>query len=119
LLIGADFLVEHGLVVNFKINCLMYEIELNLKQCKFTNKVEAELQSPENIGHGFQETTDHKFTQTINGELVWTMSKNVECVNRNRELYDEMIEEEMNCLDISVEKNGKGNTPCVRKVLTL
>jgi len=41
LLIGADFLQEYGVVVNFKTSCLMYEIERNLKECKFTSKVEA------------------------------------------------------------------------------
>jgi hypothetical protein len=46
LLIGADFLVEYGMVVNFKTNCLVYEIEGNIKKCKVTNKVEAELESP-------------------------------------------------------------------------
>ena len=44
LLIGADFLQEYGLVVNFKTNCLMYEMEGGLGECKFTNKVEAELE---------------------------------------------------------------------------
>ena len=44
LLIGADFLQEHGLVVNFKTNCLMYEMEGNMKECKFTNKAEAGLE---------------------------------------------------------------------------
>jgi hypothetical protein len=28
-----------------------------------------------------------------------------------------MMEEEINSLDISVEKDGKGNTPCMKKVL--
>jgi hypothetical protein len=41
----------------------MYEIEGNMKECKFTNKVEAELEPPESIRHGFQETTDHNVTQ--------------------------------------------------------
>ena len=95
----------------------MYEIEGNMKEFKFTNKVEAELDSPEIIGHGFQETAYHNITQTINGESVWTMRKYVTFINRNREFYDEMMEEEINCLDISVEKNRKGNTPCMRKVL--
>jgi predicted aspartyl protease len=44
LLIGADFLQEHGLVVNFKTNRLMYEMEGNMKECKFTNKAEAGLE---------------------------------------------------------------------------
>jgi len=38
-----------------------------------------------------------------------------QCVNKNRQLYDEMMEEEINSLDISVEKNGKRN--CMSKVL--
>jgi hypothetical protein len=110
LLIGADFLVENGLVLNYKINCLMYEIEGNMKQCKFTNKIEAEMESPESLGHGFQETADHNVTQTINGESVWTMRKYVECVNGNRELYDEMIEEEINSLDMC-GKEWEGKYP--------
>jgi hypothetical protein len=34
LLIGADFLHEYGLVVNIKTDCLMYELEGNMKECK-------------------------------------------------------------------------------------
>jgi hypothetical protein len=44
----------------------MYEIEGNMKVCKFTNKVEAELEPPESMGHGFQETAYHNIMQTIN-----------------------------------------------------
>jgi len=76
--------VEYGLVVNFKTNCLVYEIEGNMEQCKVTNKVEAELESPESIGHGFQETADHNVTQSINDESVWTKRKYVEFVNTLR-----------------------------------
>jgi hypothetical protein len=64
LLIGADFLQECGLVVNFKTNCLMYEIEGNMKECKFTNKAEAGLQPRENIGHCLPGTADHDVIQT-------------------------------------------------------
>jgi len=114
LLIGADFLQEYRLVVNF--NCLMYEVEGNMKECTFTNKAEARLEPQENIGHGLPGTADD-VTQTINNDSVWTMSKNVTFVNRNRELDDEVMEEEINPLDISVKKGGKKNTPCMRKVL--
>jgi hypothetical protein len=41
LLIGADFLQQYGFVINFKTNCLLYEIEENMKEFKFTNKAEA------------------------------------------------------------------------------
>jgi hypothetical protein len=75
LLNGADFLQEYGLVVNFKTNCLMYETEGNMKECKFTNKAEAWLEPQENVGHGLPGTADHDVTQTINDESVWTMRK--------------------------------------------
>jgi hypothetical protein len=42
LLIGADFLQEY-----IKTNCLMYGIEGSMKECKFTNEVEAELEPQE------------------------------------------------------------------------
>ena len=116
-LIGADFLQEYGLAVNFKTNCLMYGMEENLKECKFTNKVEAGREPQENIGHGLPGTADHDVTQTINNESVWTRRKYVAFINRNRELHDEVIEEEINPLDISVKKDGKRNTPCMSKVL--
>jgi hypothetical protein len=45
------------------------------------------------------------------------MRKWVAFVNRNRELYDEMIEEEINPLGVSVKKDGKRNTPCMSKIL--
>ena len=54
--------------------------------------------------------------QTVNDESVWTMRKYVAFVNRRREIYDETIKE-INPLDISVNKDGKGNTPCRNKVL--
>jgi hypothetical protein len=47
------------------------------------------------------------------------MRKYVEFINRNWQLYDEMMAEEINSLDISVEKNGNGNTTSMSKVLTL
>jgi hypothetical protein len=90
-----------------------------MKECNCTNEVEAELQPQESIGHGFPETADHNVTQTINDESVWTMSKYVTFVNRNQELYGEIMEEGINTLDtsISVKKDGKENTPCTNKVL--
>jgi hypothetical protein len=94
----------------------MYEIEGNLKECNFTNKVEAGLESRENIDHGLPGTADHYVMQTVNDESVWTMRKYVAFANRRRELYDEVIEE-INPLDISVKKGGKRNTPCMNKVL--
>jgi hypothetical protein len=117
LLIGADFLLEYRLVINFKTNCLMYEIEGNMKECKFTNKVEAELEPQDRIGQGLPEAADHDVTQTIYDEPVWTMRMYVAFISRNRELYDEMMEEELNTLDISMKKNGKENTTCMSKVL--
>ena len=35
LLIGADFLQQYGLVVNLKTNCLMYEMEGNMKGYRY------------------------------------------------------------------------------------
>ena len=107
LLIGADFLQEHGLVINFKTNCLMYEMEGNMKETKFTNKAEAGLEPQGNIGYGLPGTADHDVSQTINEESVWTMRKYVAFFNRNWELYDEVMEEEINPWDISVKKDGK------------
>jgi len=94
----------------------MYEIG-HMTDCKFTNKVETELEPPESIGHGFQEKAGHDVTQTINDESVWIMRKYVAFVNRNWEFCVEMMEEEINSLDISVEKDGKENTRCMSKVL--
>ena len=85
----------------------MYKIEGNTKECKFSNKAGARLETQENITHGLPGTANHDVTQTINDESVWTMRKYVAFVNRNRELYNEVMEEELNPLDISVKKNGK------------
>jgi hypothetical protein len=101
LLIGADSLQQDGLVVNFKSNCLMCEIEGNVKQCKFTNKVEAQLEPQDSTGHGLTETADHDVTQTINGESVWTVGEYVAFVSGNCELYCEVMEGVINRLDIS------------------
>ena len=60
------------MVVNFKTNCLMYDIEINMKECKFTYEVEAELEPQEITGHGFLETAEYNVTQTLNKESVWT-----------------------------------------------
>jgi len=114
---GSDFLQKYGSVVNFKTNSLMHETEGNLKKCKFTNKAEAELEPQESIGHGLPGTADHNVTQTINDESVWTMRKYVAFVNRNRELYDEVMKEKINPLDINVKKGGKRNIPCMSKIL--
>jgi len=117
LLIGADFLQEYGLVINFKTNCLMYEMEGNMKECKFTNKKETGLEPQVNIGHGLSGTADNDM-QTIHDKSVWTMRNYVVAlVNKNWELHDEVMEEEINPLDISVKKDGKRNTPCMSKVL--
>jgi len=107
LLIGADFLQQYGLVINFKTNCLMYGIEGNMKECKFTNKVEAGLEPQENIGHGLTGTADHDVMQTMHDESVWNMRKYVAFVNRNRELNDEVMEEEIKPLDMNVKRMGK------------
>jgi len=105
------------LVVNFKTSCLIYEVEGNMKECKFTYKVETGMEPQENIGHGLPGTADHDVMQSVNDEIVWTMRKYVAFVNRRRELYDEVIEEEIDPLDISVKKDGKRNTPGRNKVL--
>jgi hypothetical protein len=55
--------------------------------------------------------------QTMHDESVWIIRKYVAFVNRNRELHDEVMEEEINPLDINVKKDGKGSTPCMSKVL--
>jgi len=57
--------------------------------------------------------------QTVNDESVWTMRKYVAFVNRRRELYDEVIEEELDPLDISVKKDGKRNTPMQEQSITI
>jgi hypothetical protein len=100
---------EYGLVIHFKTNCLMYETAGYMKECKYTTQGEAQLDPHECIGHGFQETADHDITHTIHNEL----RKYIIFVNRNRALQDEMMEEEINPLKISVKKNGKENTPCM------
>jgi hypothetical protein len=69
MLIGADLLQNCGSVVNFKTNCLiMYEIEGNMKECKFANKVETELEPQESTGRGFPETADYGVTQSLHEE---------------------------------------------------
>jgi hypothetical protein len=95
----------------------MYEIEGNMKECKFTNKAEVVLEPRENIGHCLSGTADHDVIQTIHDESVWTMRKYVAFVNRSWELHDEMMGEEINPLDISVNKDGKRNTACMNNVL--
>ena len=70
-----------------------------MKECKFTNKSEAGLEPQENIGHGLQGKADRDVTQTT-GDSVWSVRKYVAFVNRNRELHDEVMEEEINPLDI-------------------
>jgi len=95
----------------------MYEMEGNMKEHTFTNKAEAGLEPQEKIGHGLPGTADHDVMQTINDDSDWNMRKYVAFVNRNRELLDEVMEEEINPLDISVKKNGKRNNPCMNKVL--
>jgi peroxiredoxin family protein len=89
-----------------------------MKACKFTKKGEAKLEPRENIGHGLPQTADHDVMQTTHNESIWTMRKYVAFVNRNRELYDELMEEEETSpLDISMKRNGKENTPCISEVL--
>ena len=70
----------------------------------------------ENIGHGLPGTADRDVTQTI-GDSFSTMRKYVTFINRNRDLYDEVMEEEINPFDISIKKDGKRNTACMSKVL--
>ena len=82
----------------------MYQMEGNMKECNFTNKAQAGLGPQENMGYSLPGTADHVITQTINDESVWTMRKYVAFVNRNRELYNEVMEEEISPLDISVKK---------------
>ena len=90
MLIGANFLQEYGLVENFKTDCFKYETEGNMEECKFTNKVEAEPETQESIGHSVPEIADYNITQSLNEEPVWTISKYVAFVSKNRELYDKM-----------------------------
>ena len=85
----------------------MYGIDGNMKECKFTNKVEAGLEPQENIGHGLTGTADHDVMQTMHDESVWNMRKYVAFVNRNRELNDEVMEEEIKPLDMNVKRMGK------------
>jgi hypothetical protein len=75
LLIGADFLQEYGFVVNFKTSSLIYEIEGNMKECKFTNTAEKKLEPRKSRSHGLPETAEDDVTQTLNEEPVWNMSK--------------------------------------------
>ena len=82
----------------------MYEIKGNTNECNFTHKVGAGLEPQEGMGHDLTEAADHDVTQTINDESVWTMEKYVAFVNRNRELYDEVMVEEINTLDKSQKK---------------
>jgi predicted aspartyl protease len=112
LLIGADFLQEYGFVANFKTNCLMYEIEGNIKECRFTSNTETELEPQKSIGHGPRETADDDVTQKPKEEQFWSVRKYVRFTERNRELYDEVLEREVNCVDIHVKTDGKENTPC-------
>ena len=117
LLIGADFLQQYRLVVNFKPNCLTYEIEGNVKECKVTNKVEAELEPQDSLCHGLPERAEYDVTQTINFESVWTVRKYVAFVSRNRELCGDMMGGEINFFYINVKEYGKGNTSCMSNVL--
>jgi len=72
-----------------------------VKQCKFPNTVEAQLEPQDSTGHGLTETADHDVTQIINYDLVWIMGEYVAFVSRNWELYCEVMEGEINRLDIS------------------
>jgi hypothetical protein len=49
LLIGADFVLEYGFIVNFTTNCLIYDTDGNIKECKFTNNTERELESQKQL----------------------------------------------------------------------
>jgi hypothetical protein len=71
----------------------MYETEGNMKKCKFTNKAEAGLEPQGYTGHGLPGTAHHDVMQTTHDESVWTTSKYVAFVNRNWEVYDEVMEE--------------------------
>jgi len=44
------------------------------------------------------------------------MRKYVAFLNRNRELYDEVMEEEINPLEMSVKRDGKRNNACMSKI---
>ena len=59
----------HGMNIKGN-NCLIYEIEGNMKERKFTNKAEAQLEPQDSTGHDFLERADHDVTQTINDEAV-------------------------------------------------
>jgi hypothetical protein len=117
LLIGADFLREYGFTINFKTNCLTYEMEGYTKECKFTNNVEAELEPLENLGHGLPETADDDVTQATGEELVWTVRRYMRVVDRNQELYDEVAEREMKSLHTDTKSDGKEYAPLLSEVL--
>ena len=63
----------------------MYKIEGNMKDCKFKNNVQAQLEPQESISHGFPEKADCDITQTLNEEPVWTTGKYIRYDNRNQE----------------------------------
>jgi hypothetical protein len=118
LLIGADLLQEYGMVVNFETNCLKYEMEGNMKECKFTDKAEAGLEPQDTIGHGLQGTVAHDVMQTMHDESVWTVRKYVTFINRNRELHDEVMEEEISPLDMC-EKGWEEKYPMCELITVL
>jgi hypothetical protein len=79
-----------------------------MKECKFTNKVEAALEPQNGLRHSFPERPHHDVTQTINDLSVWTTRKYVAFVNRNRKLYDEMMERRNKPHGYKFEKGWEG-----------
>jgi hypothetical protein len=49
--------------------------------------------------------------QTTYDESVWTTRKYVTFVNRNQELFDEMMEEEINPMDYKYDKEWERKYP--------
>jgi hypothetical protein len=114
LIIRADFfLLEYGFTINFKTNCLTYEMEGYTKECKFTNNVEAELKPLEYLCHGLLEKGDDDVMQTAGQEPVSTVRRYMRVVDRNRELYDEMVERETKSLDTDKKSYRKEIRPIV------
>jgi hypothetical protein len=118
-LIGADFLREYGSTINFKTNCLTYEMEGYTKECKFTNNVETQQEQQKNFSHGLPETADDDVMQNPGEELVWTVRRYMRVVDRNYELYDEIAEKQIKSLDIDTKSEGKEYAPLLSEVLRI
>jgi hypothetical protein len=97
------------LVVNNLINCLTYEIEGNIKQCKFRNQSGAQLEPPDSTGHVLEEIIYHDFMLTVNYESEFTYYEEVRRVDR---ICDKTVRcgDKKNITMIKVLKRWDGNT---------